>query len=241
MNYAHRGFSGKYPENTMLAYRKAIEAGCDGIELDVQFSKDHELVLIHDEKIDRTCCHKGYVKDYTYEQLSAFDFSYKFKFRVPFQKIPTLREYFELVKNLDIITNIELKTSIIEYPGIEQAVYDLICEYNLQKKVVISSFNHYSILRMKALDPHLVCGFLTESCLIAPGSYVSMQKVEGYHPRYTSLSKEVVQEVHEHGIRINTWTPNGKEDIQKVLDLGVDGIITNYPDRVRQCMEGKSI
>ena len=142
-NFAHRGFSGKYPENTMLAFEKAIEVGADGIELDVQLTKDGEIVIIHDETIDRTTDGKGYVIDYTYEELSKFEASYIYRGKVGFNKIPTLKEYFELVKDLDFITNIELKTGINEYLGIEEKVYQLIKEYKLEKKVIISSFNPF--------------------------------------------------------------------------------------------------
>lgn len=98
-NFAHRGFSGKYPENTMLAFKKAIESGVDGIELDVQLTKDGEVVIIHDETIDRTTDGKGLVSSYTYEELSKFDASFIYRNQIEFNKIPTLREYFELIKN----------------------------------------------------------------------------------------------------------------------------------------------
>ena len=109
----------------MLAFKKAIECGVDGIELDVQLTKDREVVIIHDETIDRTTNGKGYVVDYTYEELEKFDASFKFE-NVGFNKIPTLKDYFELVKNLKVITNIELKTGINEYLGIEEKVWKLI-------------------------------------------------------------------------------------------------------------------
>ena len=231
MNYAHRGFSGKYPENTMLAFRKAFEAGCDGIELDVQLTKDHELVIIHDETVDRTSDHTGWIKDYTLEELSRFNFCFRFK-EMGFQKIPTLREYMEWVKDTPLITNIELKTSIVDYPGIEKSVYDLICEYHLQKKVILSSFNHFSVLRMKELDPELVCGFLTECCMIHPEVYTAHYKVEAYHPRFTTLSAQTVRELHSLGLQVNPWTVNEQEDIDRMMEYGVDGIISNYPDIV---------
>ena len=124
-NFAHRGFSGKYPENTLLAFSKAIEEGVDGIENDVHLTKDGVLVVMHDELVDRTTNGKGYIKDKTYEELAQLDASYIFKEYGP-QKVPTLREYLELVKDTDIITNIELKTGVFEYPGIEQKVLSLI-------------------------------------------------------------------------------------------------------------------
>ena len=110
-NFGHRGFSGKYPENTMLAFEKAIEVGADGIELDVQLTKDGEIVVIHDETIDRTTDGKGYVVDYTYEELSKFDASYIYRGKMGFNKIPTLKEYFELIKDLDFITRHRCKGS----------------------------------------------------------------------------------------------------------------------------------
>ena len=154
-NFAHRGFSGKYPENTILAFKKAIEAGAQGIELDVQLTKDGEIVIIHDETIDRTTDGKCEVISYTYEELKKFDASYIYRGQMGFNKIPTLREYFELIKDTDIVTNIELKTGINEYLGIEKKVWDMICEFNLADRIIISSFNHYSILRMKEIAPTL--------------------------------------------------------------------------------------
>ena len=122
--------------NTMLAFRKALEAGCEGMEFDVHLTKDNQLVIIHDEAIDRTSGQHGLVKDMTYDELCQVDFSYKWKGQVPFQRIPTLREYFELVKDKDILSNIELKTGVYEYPGIEKAVYTLIAEYSLEDCII---------------------------------------------------------------------------------------------------------
>ena len=162
-NFAHRGFSGMYPENTMLAFEKAVQTeGCDGIEMDVHLTKDGEVVIIHDEKLDRTCVNgTGFVRDYTYEELKKFDVSFKFAGQCDSQHVPALREYFELVKDTHIITNIELKTGIFEYPGIEKKVYDLIEEFGLKEKIIISSFNHFSIRRIKELCPDMECGLLT--------------------------------------------------------------------------------
>lgn len=233
-NFAHRGFSGMYPENTMLAFQKAVETeGCNGIELDVHLIKDGELVIIHDETIDRTCVNgTGRVKDFTYDELKKFDVSFKFAGQCEPQHIPTLREYFELVKDKDIVTNIELKTGIYEYTGIEQKVWDLIQEFGLEEKIIISSFNHETVMRMKQLCPAMPCGLLTESWLINPGQYVKACGIECYHPIYLSLSEEVVAEVKSHGIMINTWTVNEEEDIKTMIERGVTSIIGNFPDRI---------
>ncbi len=239
LNIAHRGFSGKYPENTMLAFEKAIEAGTDGIELDVHFTKDGEVVVIHDERIDRTSDGEGYVVDFTYEELSKFDASAGFAGVYGFNKIPTLREYFELVKPVGgFITNIELKTSINEYPGIEKAVLELVDEFGLEDRIIISSFNHYSIMRTKSINPRIKCGFLESSWIYNFGEYTKTRGVECVHPLFLSLNEDSVSEIKSNGIQINTWTVNKEADVERLYNLGVDAVISNYPDMVKGVVDG---
>ena len=114
-NYAHRGFCSQYPENTILAFQKALEEGVDGIENDVQLSKDGHIVIMHDESVDRTTNGKGWVKDLTLAELKELDASEKFGSQFGVQRVPTLREYLELVKDQPVITNIEMKTGVFEY------------------------------------------------------------------------------------------------------------------------------
>lgn len=234
--FAHRGFSGKYPENTMLAFKKAIEAGADGIELDVQLTKDGEVVIIHDETVDRTTNGKGLVVDFTYKELKKLDASYIFTNKFGFNSIPTLREYFELVKNLDFTTNIELKTGVNEYIGIEKKVYELIKEFKLEKKVIISSFNHFSILRMKEIAPELKYGFLSETWIIDAGKYCKKYDISCYHPHFKNLTPEVIYELKENNIEINTWTVNNKEDIEYLISKKIDILIGNYPDLMKEIL-----
>lgn len=229
-NFAHRGFSGKYPENTMLAFKKAIEAGADGIELDVQLTKDGEIVIIHDETIDRTTDGKGLVADYSYEELCSFDASFIYHGQMGFNKIPTLREYMELVKDKNIITNIELKTGILEYLGIEEKVWNLIQEYKVEDKVIISSFNHYSVLRMKNIAPNLKYGLLSETWLINAGKYTHELGIQCYHPVHYNLVPEVIDEIKKYGIEINTYTVNKEKDMRYLIEKGIDIIIGNFPD-----------
>ena len=240
-NYAHRGFSAEYPENTMIAFKKALEAGCEGIELDVQLTRDNEVVIIHDETIDRTSSRTGWVKDMTYTELCTIDFSYKFTHKVGFQKIPRLREYFELVQNEDIITNIELKTGVCEYPGIEKLVYDLIREFHLEKKVCVSSFNHHSVMRMKELDPAIECGFLSETWILDAGAYTSSHGIEAYHPNFHMLTDAEVAELRAHGCKIKTWTVNEDADIDEMIRIEADGIIGNHPDRVARHLKAAGL
>lgn len=122
LNVAHRGLSGLYPENTMIAFRKAIEADCDGIEMDVHLTRDGVPVVIHDEEVDRTTNGSGYVKDFTYEQLCNLDAGIKFSDEFKGEKIPTLKEFFDFMKDNDKLINIELKNSIIHYEGLEKGI-----------------------------------------------------------------------------------------------------------------------
>ena len=233
-NFAHRGFSGLYPENTRIAFEKAVEAGADGIELDVHLTRDGEVVIIHDERIDRTSNGTGWVKDMTLAQLRQYDYSYTFAGQYGVQTILTLREYFDLIAPTALVTNIELKTGIFEYPGIEQAVYSLIDAYKLQSRVIISSFNHYSVQRMKAIDPALKCGLLTESWLINAGAYTRAAGAECLHPLFCSLTADAVAEIKAQGVEINTWTVNEKEHMRRLIAAGVDSLISNWPDRVNE-------
>lgn len=237
-NFAHRGFSGKYPENTMLAFRKALECGADGIEMDVQLTKDGELVVIHDERVDRTTNGTGYVRDYTLDELRKLDASYIYSDEVGFQTIPTFDEYCQWVSGTPLVTNIELKTGVYPYPGIEAKVWPVLQRYHLEEKVIISSFNHESVLRMKALAPDLKYGLLTETWFINPGAYTKSVGVQCYHPYYGSLTAETVAEIKSHHIEINTFTVNDEASVKQLRDYGVDCVIGNFPDMVKRVLEG---
>ena len=235
-NFAHRGFSGQYPENTMLAFKKAWEAGADGIELDVQMTKDGQVVVIHDEKVDRTTNGSGNVRDLTLAELRKLDASYIYTGKMGVNPVPTFEEYCAWVAGTDLVTNIELKTGVYPYPGIETKVWELIQKYHLENKVIISSFNHYSILRMKELAPELPYGLLEESWLVNAGAYVAGVGVEAFHPYHGSLTAEAVAEIKSHGIAINTWTVNEETRLRELLALGVDIVIGNFTDMVKRVL-----
>ena len=229
-NFAHRGFCGKYPENTMLAFRKALEAGVDGIELDVQLTKDGHVVIIHDETVNRTTNGTGLVVEYLLEDLQKLDASSIFAGQMGFNPIPTLREYFELVKDSHIVTNIELKTGVNQYPGIEAKVLDLIREFKLEDRIIISSFNHHSVMRMKAMAPELVYGFLADTWILDAGAYTKSYDVPCYHPSVNMMTQEIVDELKANGRVINVWTVNKEEQIRDLYKKGIDCVIGNFPD-----------
>ncbi len=154
-----------------------------------------------------------------------------------FNPIPTLREYFELVKDKNLVTNIELKTGLNEYFGIEEKVWKLIEEYKLEDRVLISSFNHYSVLRMKNIAPNLKYGLLTETWIINAGKYTEDVGVKCYHPHFLSMTAENVKELKEHNIEINVYTVNEEKDIRDMIEKGIDIVIGNYPDLTKKILE----
>ena len=215
--FAHRGFSGYYPENTMLAFQKvAEETVADGIELDIQLTKDGEIVIMHDEMLDRTTNGSGWLKDHTLEELKMLSVGVNVKGFFPRQTIPTLREYFTWLKTTKLITNIELKTSYFEYEGIEEKLIAMVKEFGLEDQIWYSSFK---------------CGLLTDTWLMNIGEYAASQGAASVNARTYFCAKEgVAADLHAHNIALQAWTPNDAEMMQELVDAGVDVLITNYPD-----------
>lgn len=232
MIFAHRGFSGYYPENTMLAFQKTAEESlADGIELDIQMTKDGELVIMHDETLDRTTNGSGYLKDYTLEELKTLSVGVNVKGFFPRQTIPTLREYFTWLKTTKLITNIELKTSVFEYKGIEEKLIAMVHEFGLEEQIWYSSFNHYTIAKVKELMPEAKCGLLMDTWLMNVGSYAASQNAATVNACSWFCCKEgVAEDLHAHGIKLQAWTPNDADLMKKLVDCGIDVLITNFPD-----------
>ena len=230
--FAHRGFSGYYPENTMLAFQKvAEETVADGIELDIQLTKDGEIVIMHDEMLDRTTNGSGWLKDHTLEELKMLSVGVNVKGFFPRQTIPTLREYFTWLKTTKLITNIELKTSYFEYEGIEEKLIAMVKEFGLEDQIWYSSFNHYTVARIKKLMPEAKCGLLTDTWLMNIGEYAASQGAASVNARTYFCAKEgVAADLHAHNLALQAWTPNAAEMMQELVDAGVDVLITNYPD-----------
>lgn len=228
--FGHRGFSGRYPENTMLAFRKAEETGCYGIELDVQLTKDGQIVIIHDETVDRTTDGKGFVKDYTLEELKKLNASVLFP-KVERQTIPTLEEYLGFMKENKLVTNIELKTGVFTYPELEKKTVEMVHAFGLEDRIIYSSFNHMSLLKIKALDPAAKTGALMCNEIIQDaGNYCREWGFDFYHPDTRLLNDFIVDDCRKNGIGLNVWTVNDMEMLERMKEWKIDGVITNYPD-----------
>lgn len=236
--FAHRGSSGTYPENTMLAFEKAVEEGCDGIELDVQLTKDGHVVVIHDEELERTTGTKGFVRDYTLEELKKFDAGKVKDGAFGFQGIPSFDEYCEFAAKKNIITNIEIKTGVYYYEDIEEKTLEVLKRHHLEEKVLFSSFNHLSILKLKKLAPEIPCGaLLGVKGLGNAGYYCEKYNFDYYHPYYNTLTKEAVENCKKHGIGLNVWTVNTTDEFNQLYDWKCEGAITNYPGLCRKWLD----
>jgi glycerophosphoryl diester phosphodiesterase len=235
LNIAHRGYSGKYPENTMMSFENAVIEKCDGIETDVQLTRDGEMVLCHDELLERTTDGSGLLVNYTFNELRKLNASVNFKNTN--EKIPTLKELLDLAKESEIILNLELKNSVIEYKGLEEKVIDLVHSYGLQDKIIISSFNHYSVKKCKEISPDLQCGILYESVIYNVGSYAKSLGVDACHPNFYTLKPYIVEEIKKNGLKINAYTVNEEEYMEMMIAMGIDGIITNYPNILNRLLK----
>lgn len=228
--FAHRGASAYAPENTLEAFALAMEQGADGIELDVQLTKDGEVVVIHDETIDRVSDQKGFVCDYTLEELKGFCFNNHMK-AYKDAKIPTLKEVLELVKPGRMEVNIELKTSIIWYPEIEEKVLQIVKEAGMEKRVIYSSFNHYSIQKVLELDSAAQTAYLFADTILDVEKYAKKTRVLALHPPFFNMKmKDFMEKYIESGLKIRVWTVNDKTDMRLFMEKDIEAVITNYPD-----------
>ena len=227
--YGHRGASAHAPENTLEAFALSMEMGAEGFELDVHMSKDGELVVIHDETVDRTTDGTGFVRNLTLQQLKELDASASME---GFKncRIPTLREVFTLVQDTHHIVNVEIKTDECDYPGIEEKCLALAKEMGVEERVIYSSFNHHALIKMRQLKPDVKLGMLFGDIMVKPWEYANQLNVEYLHPMKMNIYvPDFAKDATEAGYGINMWTINDEETINYCLEQGV-GIITNYPD-----------
>ena len=234
--YAHRGSKGNYPENSMLAFKKAIEAGVDGMEFDIHMTKDGELVVIHDATLDRTTTGTGFIKDYTLAEIRALSIGAKFTEFKHYDSswddeiVPTLTEVLLLCKAHDLEVNIELKTYEVAYSGIEQVMLQTVSKVGYDpEKVVYSAFHLPSILRVKSIEPNSKIAWLLENFIPMPMDYIETFGLDALH-----MDKKIVLAMPEYwqqfADKLRVWTVNEEEEIKKLLKMGTRAIITDYPE-----------
>lgn len=235
--FAHRGYSALYPENTMKAFIEAEKAGADGIELDVQLTKDGEIVVIHDEKVDRTTNGKGFVKDFTYNDLQKLSIHYKKNSECNNESIPSLREVLEWMTTNQIICNIELKNGVFPYEGMEEKVIELIHSFNMVERVILSSFNHYSLVYCYRIDNQIETAPLFSEGLYMPWVYAQSIGAKGIHPKYTIARSELVKASEKCGVAVRPYTVNKEAVMQRLFEVGCSAFITDDPRKAIQVRE----
>ena len=230
--YAHRGSSGTHPENTLAAFRHAASLPIHGVEFDVHLSKDGELVIIHDEKINRTSNGKGFVKDLTLAELREYDFGSWFSKEFKGEKIPHLAEVLEIFSSTTHHINIELKTDVISYDGIVKKVLQLVDSMALQSRVVISSFNHDTLREAKKLAPHIETATLSMKEFANPFDYVHAIPADGLHISLRTARRPSTEIVVNQGVPVRVFTVNKVKHIGLLTKIGVQAIFTDFPEKM---------
>ncbi|MBD3407164.1 MAG: glycerophosphodiester phosphodiesterase [Candidatus Lokiarchaeota archaeon] len=210
----HRGYPLKAPENTLKSFQMAAEQGADMVELDVQLTADNELVCIHDYEVSRTTSGSGSVHEMTLKELRELDAG-------DGERIPLLSEVLDYAKNT-IDVNIELKI-----PGIENQVVDIIRSRTMTHHVLVSSFIHGSLQVIKDLDKTLKTAALVSQLPNDVVSYCMDLNVDALNPLYSLVNAELVEKLHCAGLEVFPWTVNDPQIILNMLDMNVDGIISD--------------
>lgn len=235
--FAHRGANKNLPENTMSAFMAAIDVGADGIELDVQLSRDGRVVVCHDETVDRVSDGTGYVAQHDFDELAAMNFAARFSGR-PAARIPLLDDVLGLLAPTRLSLNIELKNSVIRYEQLEEKVIDAVSAHQMGDRVVLSSFNHRSLVRLSQIAPQIRRGVLYADDLADPWDYAVHLGVQAVHPSGLLLrGRDDVPRFHAAGLSVRVWTLDEPDQIREAARLGVDAVITNDPEGARAALE----
>ncbi|MFL9831264.1 glycerophosphodiester phosphodiesterase [Flavobacterium sp. ARAG 55.4] len=224
LKIGHRGAKGYEPENTLKSFQKAIDLHVDRIELDVHLSSDNEIIVIHDETVDRVTDHTGFVKNFSLPQLKRFLIDKKYH-------IPTLSQVLNLI-NQRCEVNIEIKS----YDATEKVV-DLIEKYVEEKKwnynqFIISSFDWTALQQVSFLNSNIRIGVLTENDLDLAFAFAKTIQARSVHPYFHLLTAEKTVEMQNAGFEVYPWTVNEIEDIKEMKSFNVNGIISDFPDRI---------
>ncbi len=235
---AHRGASAYAPENTLAAFKLALHQGADAIELDAKLSADGQVVVIHDQTVDRTTPHHGRVNAYRLSELRKMDAGSHFDVAFRGEPIPSLDEVLRAVGQLTYI-NVELTNYASPWDDLPHKVADLVRQHKLSQRVFFSSFNPIALLRIRRLLPEAPIGWLN-----LPGWRGAVARLLGgllgyqsLHPFYGDLTPALVQRVHRRGGKVFTYTVNRKEDMLRLFAMGVDGIFTDDPLLAKEAVQ----
>jgi glycerophosphoryl diester phosphodiesterase len=226
---AHRGASKLAPENTMYAFELAYNLGAEGLETDVQLTKDHIPVLIHDETLKRTTSGNGYVKDYTYEQLQRLDAGSWFAPEFRDAKIISLEDFLTWVKPKDLYLNIELKNNKIDYNNLESIVYDMLKSHRLLERTTLSTFNPNSVERLVKYKDDIEIAYLTSKRNPYLVEHARRLGASALHIKYRLVSEQLIRQSHDANMPVRVYTVNKYKHMMNCYEHGCDGIFTDVP------------
>lgn len=240
---AHRGWSGSYPENTLIGMREAIKLGCHMIEFDVTLSADRRPIIIHDETLSRTTSGCGLVREMNYRDLRKLDAGSWFHPKYMGARLPSLDEILLISRGSGIMVNIEIKKECFDEhmrdDGIERQVIDAVKKYKVQDRVVVSCFRWDVIERIHKLAPELKTALLHYKDVgrLSPSYLRDRYGIMSFNPHCIDLTQKFVDRCHDAGLKVFPFTINSYRDMEKYIDMGVDGIFTNHPNRVFRFIE----
>ncbi len=239
---AHRGFSGEAPENTLTAFKKAMDLGVDMIELDVHLSKDGQVVVIHDDTLNRTTNGKGKVADLTLDELKQLDAGSWFGAQFSGERIPALKEVLESVRGKAVLT-IELKQGDLgryRMSDLADRSLEEVERAGMMNQVVFASFDLSAIDRIREKNPRVPVASIYGKAWSLPHEATGGRPIPLLSCRGTVLTEANVSKARQQGTKVFVWTVNTEEQMERFLHMGVDGIVTDYPDRLIKILQTRS-
>lgn len=249
LNVGHRGASGLAPENTMHAFREAQKAGAHAVEFDVMLSKDKKVIVFHDSTLQQRLFSEGKVRSMTYAELKKVDVSAYYTEHHPSTSIPTkfrpahiplLEEVLEFYKKYPkAVLNVELKNATLRGTGLEPAVAQLLRKHGYTRRVIVSSFNPFSVWRFRKAAPEMLRALIYyegNPIYIRNLWFIDLAQPDALHPKHTMITPAYAAWAKQKGLALNPWTVNDVSEMKRLIRLGVTGIITDFPDRLNQVL-----
>jgi glycerophosphoryl diester phosphodiesterase len=232
----HRGALGYAPENTMASFEKGVECGADLLELDVHLTADGELAVIHDDDVSRTTDGRGAVRTMTLAELWRLDAGGWFNERYRGERMPSLADVLAWARSrVELL--VEIKGGPLPAPGIEEKVVAAVRAHRMLDHVMVISFHHESVKRVKELEPSLATGILYSARLVDTVGAARAARADSVRPGWAYWTAELVEEVHAAGLVAHAWNANDEARMEYLVKLGVDSVGTDYPDRLRHYLD----